>query len=138
MLRSLDRTNSHHLALIHEATSLFRGAAYTAFDGEVPEQTEQSAIAAPYAHVTAPLRVSEQVDAEQDNPFRLSVGSPVDRGLLNDGRRRGHAVDGAHEPALGVELRAQVLDDEERFVRLDAGHSALSRTSKRARTTSPR
>ena len=56
MLRSLDRTDGRHLALIHEATSLFRGAGYTAFDGELPEHTEQSAIAAPYAHVTAPLR----------------------------------------------------------------------------------
>ena len=55
-LRTLDRTNPKHLALIHEATSLFRGAGYTPFDGEVPEQTEHAAVAAPYAHVTAPLR----------------------------------------------------------------------------------
>lgn len=55
-IRSLDRTNPKHLALIHAATTLFRGAGYTAFDGELPEQTEQSAVAAPYAHVTAPLR----------------------------------------------------------------------------------
>lgn len=55
-LRALDRANPHHLALIHAATSLFRGAGYTPFDGTVPEQTEQAAVAAPYAHVTAPLR----------------------------------------------------------------------------------
>ncbi|HET8602260.1 MAG TPA: RNB domain-containing ribonuclease [Segeticoccus sp.] len=55
-LRSLDRTNPRHLALIHEATTLFRGAGYTPFDGAVPEQTEHAAVAAPYAHVTAPLR----------------------------------------------------------------------------------
>lgn len=55
-LRGLDREDPVHLALIHEATQLFRGAGYTAFDGEVPELVEQSAIAAPYAHVTAPLR----------------------------------------------------------------------------------
>nr|WP_270887927.1 RNB domain-containing ribonuclease [Pedococcus sp. 5OH_020] len=55
-LRTLDRTNPKHLALIHEATSLFRGAGYTPFDGELPEQTEHAAVAAPYAHVTAPLR----------------------------------------------------------------------------------
>jgi exoribonuclease R len=55
-LRSLDRSNGKHLALIHDATTLFRGAGYTPFDGAVPEQTEHAAVAAPYAHVTAPLR----------------------------------------------------------------------------------
>jgi hypothetical protein len=35
---------------------LFRGAAYTAFDGSVPEEAVQSAIGAAYAHTTAPLR----------------------------------------------------------------------------------
>jgi exoribonuclease R len=55
-LRTLDRTNPQHLALIHEATSLFRGAGYTPFDGEVPEHAEHAAVAYPYAHVTAPLR----------------------------------------------------------------------------------
>ncbi len=56
MLRSLDGSDPQHLALIHESTILFRGAGYTAFDGGVPELVEQAAIAAPYAHVTAPLR----------------------------------------------------------------------------------
>lgn len=56
LLASLDRTDPRHLAIIHDATSLFRGAGYTPFDGTVPEQTEQAAIGAPYAHVTAPLR----------------------------------------------------------------------------------
>ncbi len=55
-LRTLDRDEPAHLAVIHDATALFRGAGYTPFNGEIPEQTLQSAIAAPYAHVTAPLR----------------------------------------------------------------------------------
>jgi exoribonuclease R len=55
-LRSLDRTKGKHLALIHEATRLFRGAGYTPFEGALPEVTEHAAVAAPYAHVTAPLR----------------------------------------------------------------------------------
>ena len=55
-LRGLDRTNPHHLALIHEATALFRGAGYTPFDGAVPETTGHAAVADQYAHVTAPLR----------------------------------------------------------------------------------
>lgn len=53
-----------HAAFLNEATTLFRGAGYVAFgmrgpDGAVvptPESTRHAAIAADYAHVTAPLR----------------------------------------------------------------------------------
>ncbi len=55
-LRSLDLLNPRELAIMHAAGSLFRGAGYTAFDGTLPAETEQAAVAAPYAHVTAPLR----------------------------------------------------------------------------------
>lgn len=55
-LRTLDPAKPHELAIMHAAASLFRGAGYTAFDGTVPEQIIQSAVAAPYAHATAPLR----------------------------------------------------------------------------------
>jgi exoribonuclease R len=55
-LRTLDRADPKHLAVVHEATSLFRGAGYTPLDGAVPDGIVQAAIAAPYAHVTAPLR----------------------------------------------------------------------------------
>ncbi|MDH3706261.1 MAG: RNB domain-containing ribonuclease [Acidimicrobiia bacterium] len=43
-------------AFLHQAARGLRGAGYVAFDGEVPEYTRHSAIAADYAHVTAPLR----------------------------------------------------------------------------------
>jgi exoribonuclease R len=55
-LRSLDQDDPRALAVIHAAASLFRGAGYTAFDGELPPDTMQAAVAAPYAHATAPLR----------------------------------------------------------------------------------
>lgn len=55
-LRTLDRADPRHLALMYAAAGLFRGASYTVFDGAVPERTTQAAVAAPYAHVTAPLR----------------------------------------------------------------------------------
>ncbi|SEC07389.1 RNB domain-containing protein [Paramicrobacterium humi] len=55
-LRTVDPDVSAGLAILHAAASLFRGAGYTAFDGAAPAETMQSAIAAPYAHVTAPLR----------------------------------------------------------------------------------
>ena len=55
-LRALDHSDPRALAAIHAATSLFRGAGYTVFDGEHPDETIQAAVAAPYAHATAPLR----------------------------------------------------------------------------------
>lgn len=63
-LRTVDPRDPRHLAVLHAATSLFRGAGYTAFDADaedpalraLPEDLEQSALAAPYAHATAPLR----------------------------------------------------------------------------------
>jgi exoribonuclease R len=55
-LRMLDPADPRQLAILHAAASLFRGAGYTAFDGEPPEHPIQSAVAAPYAHATAPLR----------------------------------------------------------------------------------
>ncbi|ALO66190.1 ribonuclease II [Arthrobacter alpinus] len=55
-LLSLNTDDPKHLALMHAATTLFRGAGYTPFNGEVPEEVIQAAVAAPYAHTTAPLR----------------------------------------------------------------------------------
>ncbi len=55
-LRMLDPADPRQLAILHAAASLFRGAGYTAFDGEPPDHPEQAAVAAPYAHATAPLR----------------------------------------------------------------------------------
>lgn len=55
-LRTLDPSRPKQLAIMYAAASLFRGAGYTAFDGEVPDNPVQAAVAAPYAHTTAPLR----------------------------------------------------------------------------------
>lgn len=54
--RTLDAAVPAQAALIAQATRLFRGVGYVAFDGKLPSQIEHHAIAAPYAHVTAPLR----------------------------------------------------------------------------------
>ncbi|MGW5054263.1 RNB domain-containing ribonuclease [Actinokineospora sp. NPDC004072] len=56
VLARLDPTSPAAMALSMDATRLLRGAGYTAFDGEPPELTSHAGIAAPYAHVTAPLR----------------------------------------------------------------------------------
>jgi exoribonuclease R len=56
VIASLDATRPGHAAFVEEAATLLRGAAYTAFEGVPPAQLVHSGVAAPYAHVTAPLR----------------------------------------------------------------------------------
>lgn len=56
-VRSLDSALPTHAAFLDQATTLFRGAGYEVFDGAAPEAPlPHGAIAAEYAHVTAPLR----------------------------------------------------------------------------------
>ncbi len=56
VISALDPAVPEAAALLTYAGRLLRGAAYTAFDGAPPEQETHSAVAAPYAHCTAPLR----------------------------------------------------------------------------------
>ena len=75
-VRSLDPADPRHAAMLNACTLLFRGAGYAAFDGEPPEQAQHAAIAAPYAHCTAPLR--RLVDRYAGEIcVALSAGEPV-------------------------------------------------------------
>ncbi|MEU0024305.1 RNB domain-containing ribonuclease [Streptomyces sp. NPDC006335] len=57
LIRSLDTGVPSHAAFLQECTTLLRGAGYTVFrDGALPPLTTHAAVAAPYAHCTAPLR----------------------------------------------------------------------------------
>jgi exoribonuclease R len=56
VIAGLDPTRPGHAAFLEEAATLLRGAAYTPFEGTAPEHPVHSGVAAPYAHVTAPLR----------------------------------------------------------------------------------
>jgi exoribonuclease R len=57
LIRSLDPAIPSHAAFLQECTTLLRGAGYTVFrDGVPPSLTTHAAVAAPYAHCTAPLR----------------------------------------------------------------------------------
>ncbi|KAB2348969.1 RNB domain-containing ribonuclease [Actinomadura rudentiformis] len=59
VVRGLDPSDSRHAAFLHEAVGLMRGAGYTAFEGITPDDPAalgHAAVAASYAHVTAPLR----------------------------------------------------------------------------------
>lgn len=104
ILAGLDPARPAHAALITQSARLFRGAGYVGFAGEQPELTEQAAIGAPYAHVTAPLRrlgdrfAIELVLAAQD--ARPPAGWAVEAlellpGVLEDGARRQSALDRA-------------------------------------------
>ena len=55
-IRSLDPSKPAHAAMVVACTRLLRGSGYVAFNGELPEQAQHSALASEYAHVTAPLR----------------------------------------------------------------------------------
>ncbi|MBO0982438.1 RNB domain-containing ribonuclease [Rathayibacter sp. SD072] len=103
-LRRLDTGDPAQLAVMHSAASLFRGAGYTAFDGSPPEQPEQAALAAPYAHVTAPLRrlvdrfglaVCLAVSRGEEPPQWLREALPGIPALMAAGDRRSGAVNRA-------------------------------------------
>lgn len=117
-LRTLDKGDTRHLAIVNAATFLFRGAGYTAFDGELPPEDEQvqSAIAAPYAHVTAPLRrlvdrfglaVCAALSGGRDVPTWARAALPDLPDVMEETGRRAKAVDRACVTAV----EAAVLSD---------------------------
>jgi exoribonuclease R len=55
-IRSLDQKQPSHAAMVVSCTRLLRGSGYVSFVGELPDQSEHTALASQYAHVTAPLR----------------------------------------------------------------------------------
>ncbi len=76
VVSALDPTQPAAAALLTLATRLLRGAGYVAFDGALPEQPLHSAVAASYAHCTAPLRrLADRYVNEVC--LALSAGTPV-------------------------------------------------------------
>jgi exoribonuclease R len=76
VLASVDRGDPRQFAFVEHAAALLRGAGYTCFDGDAPQQTLHSGIAAPYTHATAPLR--RLVDRYTGEIcLALSAGTPV-------------------------------------------------------------
>jgi exoribonuclease R len=87
---------------MHEAAGVGRGAAYTPFDGAPPAQTTHWAVAAPYAHATAPLRrlqdryVSEcclAAAAGTAPPDWVRAALPALHAAMAAGGRRANAVE---------------------------------------------
>lgn len=87
LVPTLDSAQPRHAAFLTEATSLFRGASYEAFGGTgqepgVPDDAAHAAIAAEYAHVTAPLRrLVDRYGTEVC--LALCAGEPVPRWVLD-------------------------------------------------------
>ncbi|MEV5001683.1 RNB domain-containing ribonuclease [Nocardioides sp. LML1-1-1.1] len=115
-IRSLDPSKPAHQAMVVACTRLLRGSGYAAFDGELPEQTRHSAIAAEYAHVTAPLRrlgdryageVCVAICAGTPVPDWVKAALPgLPKELQESGRRAG-----SYERAVLDLLEAAILAD---------------------------
>ncbi len=104
LIRGLDPDRATHAAFLQECTSLLRGADYTVFDGTAPAPGDavHSAVAAPYAHATAPLRrlvdryVAElclAAAAGEPAPDRVRAALPALPGEMAEGGRRAHRVE---------------------------------------------
>ena len=103
-VRALDPATDAGAALIELSTRLLRGAGYTAFDGSPPTQPNHSAVAAPYAHATAPLRrlvdryVGElcvAVCARLDVPPWIREALPALAAVMADSGHKAHALERA-------------------------------------------
>ena len=101
-VRELDPGVAVQAALLDAAAEVGRGADYTAFDGAPPPEPEHFAIAAPYAHATAPLRRVQDRYVTECCLAACSGSSPPDwvraalPGLpkeMEAGARRAHAVE---------------------------------------------
>lgn len=104
VLAGLDRTRPESAAFLNAAASLFRGAAWQPFDGAPPANVLHGAMAAPYAHVTAPLRrlvdrygteVCLAVSSGRPTPEWVLAGMDGLGEAMADGARRAAAVDRA-------------------------------------------
>lgn len=132
VLSTLDRKNPKHVAFLDHAVSLLRGSGYTAFDGAPPEQPLHAGVAAPYAHVTAPLRrlvdrfgseMCLAAQAKQPPPDWLRERAAQLPDAMAQADRRAHEVDRAVvdmteawllQGRIGQTFQATVLDADEK------------------------
>jgi exoribonuclease R len=130
VIASLDPTRPGHAAFLEEAATLLRGAAYTPFDGTPPGQPLHSGVAAPYAHVTAPLRrlvdrfgteICLSLCADHQPPPELRAALPDLPALMSASDRRTREVERAAVDAVeawvlrgreGQRFSAVVVDAE--------------------------
>ncbi len=111
VLAGVDAARPADAAFLSAATSLFRGAAWEPFRGVPPTNTAHGAIAAPYAHVTAPLRrlvdrygleIAVAAAADREPPAWVLERLPALGDVMAGGARRANAVDRACTDAVEV------------------------------------
>lgn len=135
VLATLDRGNSHHVALIEQAASLLRGAGYSSFLVGAPAQRTHAGIGAPYAHVTAPLR--RLVDRYAGEVcVALAAGDPVpawarDRlselpAVMQVSDQRAHQVDRAVVDTTEAWLLRDRIGERFAAIVLDANEHAAT------------
>ncbi|MEE1787772.1 RNB domain-containing ribonuclease [Streptomyces sp. SP17BM10] len=119
LIRSLDPDVPLNAAFLNECTGLLRGAGYHAFDESrglpAPADPGHVALAAPYAHCTAPLRrlgdrfaqeVCAAVAAGEDVPDWTRDALPALPALMASGDRRSAEVERACVDVVEAELLA--------------------------------
>ncbi|MER8182738.1 RNB domain-containing ribonuclease [Kitasatospora sp. NPDC094015] len=130
MIRSLDPARTADAAFLNECTGLLRGAGYRAFDVargvRPPADPGHAALAAPYAHCTAPLRrlgdryaqeICAAVAGGADVPGWVQEALAAVPALMEGGDRRAHEVERACVDLVEAELlRGRVGEDFEAVV----------------------
>ncbi|WP_320669618.1 RNB domain-containing ribonuclease [Patulibacter defluvii] len=104
-VRGLDPATAVGGALLTQCARTLRGAGYTAFDGSPPAVPGHAAIAAPYAHVTAPIRrladrvaneaLLAQAAGRPVPPWVRAGLTPAAEAMAASGRRAGALERGA-------------------------------------------
>jgi exoribonuclease R len=120
-LRALDRADPLTLPVLEAAASLFRGAGYLVFDGTPPEEAVQAAIAAPYAHATAPLRrlvdrwslaICLAASAGDEVPTWVRESLPEVPGLMQESAQRASRLNSATINTVEAALLTPLVDTE--------------------------
>ncbi len=126
VIAALETSSPRAAAFVDEAAELLRGAGYTTMDGAVPPQPLHGGAAAPYAHVTAPLRrLADRYATE--TCLRLVAGQDVPdwvktalhrlpEAMAASGRRAGAARRGAIDLAEAVLLASREGEEFEAVV----------------------
>jgi exoribonuclease R len=104
VVRGIDRGDVRGVVFLRNAGRALRGASYHAFDGTPPPISTHAAVAAPYAHVTAPLRrladrfanvVVLALCTGADLPSWARAALPTLPQVMDAANRRSHDVDRA-------------------------------------------
>ena len=121
VVAAVDPAEPRAAAFIDEAAELLRGSGYTTMEGAVPSQPLHGGVAAPYAHVTAPLRrLADRYATE--TCLHLVAGTPVPEwvraalgrlpeAMAASGRKASAAERGAIDLAEAVLLQGSVGEE---------------------------